>query len=252
MIGPARLSRGSGRRSNERPRHSLAEPGTPFAAFVAAHRKNLQQIASATKGDHRLGDVVNEAWMLGHELAETESGADFRDPVFCDRLLRHLYQALVRYTDLHVRHAVRLDPSNRENAADERPNLLLRKLAAADAGPLAGLLAGEDVRERAMQARNERGSLAEAWLVLLERHRDMRGVAAHLLISRSHAYRCCAWACRITTMQRPMASGMPAASQVGPWRRFRAVRVPLQYEFSFEAGLAFPDIGSPIVQAIGD
>lgn len=243
VIRPARRPRGMGRRNIDTHSHPLAEPGTPFAAFVDAHRNDLARIAHATRGEHRLDDVVNEAWMLGEELAaRSDTGAGFDDPAFCDRLLRHLYQALVRYTDVHVRRAVRLDKPTRDDDGDDRPNPLLRKLAAdGGAGPLDGLLASEHARERSARARNERGSLAEAWLVLLERYRDMRGVAAHLLISRAHAYRCCASARCITAMQRPMADGMPEVSQVGPWRRFRAVRVPYQFEFDFEAGLAFPE-----------
>lgn len=55
-------------------------------------------------------DVAQKAWLMAGPLAERRGLAlDFLDPDFQYLLLRHLYQVLVRYTDLHVHYGVRLN-----------------------------------------------------------------------------------------------------------------------------------------------
>ncbi|WIH04506.1 hypothetical protein KHF85_17275 [Xanthomonas translucens pv. graminis] len=211
----------------------------PFECFSRQRAADLKRIARATRGEHLYGDVVNEAWLMAVTLSSRHSRPmDFQDAQFQDLLLRHLYQAMVRYTELNVRHAVRLDHGTGEDADGGRAHPLMNLLSS-DGGrdPLAYL--GEN--EEAQNAHIEELSpcLAGAWLALLRSHgQRMRLVADHLLISVSYAYRCCAKASCIAGRQNAIPFRAAARAQFGPWRRYRTLRMPRQLEFDFEERLA--------------
>ena len=90
---------------------------------------------------------------------------------------------------------------------------------------------------------NAHQSLAGAYLQLLRRFDNrMAGVADHLLISVSYCYRRCAHARHLAVYQCPLpptAAADDAAFVPGAWRRFRAVRQPIQLSLEFlgDAGL---------------
>ncbi|KRG84515.1 hypothetical protein ABB34_09120 [Stenotrophomonas daejeonensis] len=208
----------------------------PFLQFLQQCGKNLQRIANATKGEYSRADVAQEAWLLAGPLAERHGlPLDFLDPGFQDLLLRHLYQALVRYTDLHVRHGLRLDHAPGDDAEEGTAHPLMNHLTS-DEGrdPLAHLLLGEE-RAGLPDIDAPHPSLAGAWLVLLQDcGQHMPSVAMRLLISVSWAYRCCAKARRLAREQHPIALTPPhSARQLGPWRKHRATRAPRQLEFDF-------------------
>lgn len=208
----------------------------PFTQFLQRQTKALRRIANATKGEHSPADVAQEAWLLAGTLAERHGLAlDFLDPDFQDLLLRHLYQALVRYTELHVRHGVRLDHAPGDDAEESTAHPLMNHLTS-DEGrdPLAHLLLGEE-RAGLPDIDAPHPSLAGAWLVLLQDcGQHMPSVAMRLLISVSWAYRCCAKARRLAREQHPIALTPPhSARQLGPWRKHRATRAPRQLEFDF-------------------
>lgn len=211
-----------------------------FAHFLDLHASDLKRIAGATRGEHAFEDVVNEAWLMAMTVsARLERPIDFHDPDFRDHLLRHLYQALVRYTELNVRHAVRLDHAPGSDAGDGEPHWLMNRLAS-DPGrdPLSQLLAAGDGAED-KDAAAARHSLAGAWVALLGLHGDrMQTVARRLLVSSSHAYRCFARALQLAGTQAsiPFAGNGPP-TQLGPWRRSRAIRIPRQLELDFSEEL---------------
>lgn len=216
-----------------RPMNATADP---FTLFLQQQAKALRRIAHATKGEHSPADVAQEAWLMAGPLAERRGLAlDFLDPDFQDLLLRHLYQALVRYTELHVRYGVRLDHAISDDAEDGAVHPLMNHLAS-DEGrdPLAHLLAAE-TRTELPDRDAPHPSLAGAWLVLLQDCRQhMPTVALRLLISVSWARRCCAKARRLAREQQAIALTPPTdASQLGPWRKHRVIRVPRQLEFDF-------------------
>ena len=159
----------------------------PFAQFLQQQAKALQRIASATKGEHSRADVAQEAWLMAGPLAARHAlTLDFLDPDFQDLLLRHLYQALVRYTELHVRYGVRLDHALGDDAEDGAAHPLMKRLTS-DEGrdPLAYLLAEEE-RAELPDKDAPHPSLAGAWSVLLQDCRQhMPTVALRLLISVS-------------------------------------------------------------------
>lgn len=179
--------------------------------------------------------------------AKRKLSLDLLDVAFQDMLIAHLYQALVRYTDLHVRHAERLDYGTHDGHGEDRPNPWSGRLVAdGGTGPLHRLLEAEAGEAMATPpGRVVRGSLGEAWIALFDRFRNMRRIAERLLISVSHAYRCCARAREVTMQQNPfvMHAG-ETLPQIGPWRRFRAERVPRQLEFDFSERLPLRDDGS--------
>ena len=211
-----------------------------FDRFCQQHSKRLRQIVRATRGEYQYGDVVNEAWLLAHQLSTRYSlEKDFLNLEFQDLLLRHLYQSLVRYTDLNVRHAMRLDHDPGQDAEDGAQHPLMNLLSS-DQGrdPLFYLIEHENAILDHSSG-EECFSLAAAWVVLLHFHEQrMHSIARRLLISASHAYHCCAKAALIATMQKAIPfKQLGTAAQLGPWRRARVIRIPQQLEFDFEEEL---------------
>lgn len=213
-----------------------------FDQFVARRKSDLERIARATKGEQQYDDVVHEAWLMAKDLAARDGVAtDFLDPVFLKTLLSHLYQKLVRYTEQNVRYASRLDHSNSPDTGEDTPHPLMNKLVG-DEGrdPLSYLQAVEDAPEPALHSQHLH-SLAGAYLTLLNRlGNHMHAVAGHLLISLSYAYRCYARARWFAARQIPLTLPMAEADFVlGPWRRSRVSRAPMQLAFDFEDTLPF-------------
>jgi hypothetical protein len=204
-----------------------------FTKFTIERRSDLIRIARHTQGEHTVGDVVNEAWLLAERFPERRCvGADFCDVVFQQTLLAHLYQRLVRYTERNIRHAVRLD----HPSCDASDTPLIDRIADPSGDPLSAAIAAQDIRSLP----NETAfSLAAAYLILLNRFDNrMRSLSNHLLISLSHAYRCCAKARWLVAHQHSLAWKPPdAETAVRPWRTFRARRTPRQLEFEFPAAL---------------
>lgn len=218
----------------------------PFQRFLREHEKSLKRIASHTRREHTYDDVVNEAWLMADTLAAREGiVVDFGDIVFQQRLLSHLYQHLVRYTELNVRRAVRLDHSPGGDADPGAAHPLSNRLTSEDSDdPLSLLLAMEAGPGPPARA-NEQHSQASIYLTLLN-HLDnrMSRVARHLLISPSYAYRRFAIARLITANQHALLFAPPAsAAALRPWRRERAERIPRQLEFDFGEGLVFRSTG---------
>ncbi|MBN8480787.1 MAG: hypothetical protein J0L88_04260 [Xanthomonadales bacterium] len=228
------------------PVHRYADAGGPFDRFIAARLSDLKRIARATRGEHRLEDVVNEAWLMAVDVAAKHKLAlDLSDAAFQNRLIAHLYQALVRYTDLHVRRAERLDHGTPDGHGEDRRNPRSGHLVAdGGTGPLHRLLEVEARDTSATAGHRVRGSLGEAWIALFDRFRSMRRIAECLLISVSHAYRCCARVREVTMQQSPFCMhAQDAPPQVGPWRRFRSERIPRQLEFDFAERLPLREGG---------
>ena len=171
-------------------------------------------------------------------LADNGRPLDLADPQDQETLIARLYQQLVRYTELNVRHAVRLDHAPGD--ADE-PHPLAHLLSAGEShDPLVALLEAEESRSRDVAEPTAGESLAGAYLHLLRRFDNrMAEVATHLLISLSYCYRRCAEARYLAAFQQPLPPEALTArgasvSIAGPWRRFRMVRVPVQLCFDFE------------------
>lgn len=207
-----------------------------FSRFLAHCHDNLKWIADATRREHRYEDVCQQAWLEARGLAdERGTSLDFLDPAFQQEVLRRLYCKLV-HGDRRFRHATRLDHGFEGD--DVHP---LARILASDDGrdPLAELLDAECAAEPPDEDRLPL-SLALAWVLLLRRHACMRSVATRLLISVSHAYRCCAKARWLATCQHPIPlepAARHATPQLGPWRQRRAIRIPQQLAFDFDERL---------------
>ncbi|PNS09029.1 hypothetical protein [Solilutibacter silvestris] len=208
----------------------------PFESFVGRRQNALKRIARATSGEHQYEDVVNEAWLMAGTISERYGlELDFADAEFQQVLISHLYQSLVRYTERIVRGAVRLDHSPSGESGGNKPNLLMNRLASNDGrDPLSHLLIDETVSTQPDDG-GWHPSLAGAWIRLLRRHEGrMRYVASRLLVSIPHAYACCAKARWLATVQHPIPFDPRAMeTQLGPWRRKRAIRIQRQLEFDF-------------------
>lgn len=205
-----------------------------FDAFLRDCRADLMRISRHSRGEHELGDVCSEAWVMAATLAVRQSlEPDFSDPAFRQTLLARLYQKLVRYQELNVRHAVRLDHAPPGSDEPDAPHPLLSTLASGDE-PLAALLAAEEA-SRKSSGDEWHYSLANAYVTLLEHFdRKMSLVADHLLISTASAYQRCREAFELARRQTSLHLAMPArVSGLRPWRRYRPFREPRQLEFDF-------------------
>lgn len=201
-----------------------------FEQFVRQRLANLRRIAYETRGEYQLADVENVAWLMAHDM-RTAKGIpiDFLDRDDQQLLLSYVYQELVCYSETQVRHAIRLD-HDRTDDEDEHP--LIHTLVN-DGGrdPLADLLAREAVQQ-AQQA-DGGNSLAAAYASLLDRFGNkVRVVADFLLVSVSTVRRHYTRAIQLARHQVPLPLGHVDASRfrLGPWRRFRFQRIPVQLE----------------------
>ncbi|MGJ7541510.1 hypothetical protein [Variovorax sp. LT1R16] len=212
-------------------------PDDAFERFAAQRKKDLQRIARHTGGEHQLGDVVHEAWIMAYSLRLPDGSALNLAKTACqEKLLSHLYQHLVRYTEQNVRRAVRLDHAPKGSGQDDDAHPLTYLLASNEGRDALGEMLEQEATLALDAALDAHGSLAAAYVRLLQ-HFDnrMSAVADHLLISTSYAYRCCAqarWlAVHMAYIPVPTTRGRLVP---GPWRRFRLRRSQVQLEFDFD------------------
>lgn len=91
-----------------------------FERFVAERQRDLQRISRHTRSEYSLTEVINEAWIEAATLQRKGHRIDLACQPSQDLLISHLYQRLVRYTDLKVRYGMRLDhaaPGDAEGAS---------------------------------------------------------------------------------------------------------------------------------------
>lgn len=222
-----------------------------FGRFVVQCAPDLRRVARGTQGEQQLDDVVSEAWMLASCGATHRAAAkkgihpDIECPAFQQLLLAHLYQALVRYTELHVRHAVRLDHAAPGSEQSDDCHPLMRTIVSDDGrDPLALLIAHETASMNEFDV-DLHSSLAGAYVHLLRRFGNaMQAVAEHLMISLSYAYQRCAHARLLAVHQCALPLSSPHASFTpGPWRHFKLIRPHLQLPLDFDHDLSFAATG---------
>ncbi|RST45401.1 hypothetical protein EJI00_24060 [Variovorax sp. DXTD-1] len=207
-----------------------------FTQFLTLRRRDLQRISRHTRGESSLGDVQTEAWLMVDTLARKGVVIDLLESEQQSLLIAHLYQHLVRYTELQVRHAVRLDHAF-DGAEGEAHPLMYLLAAEQHYDPVVALMEAED---QAQAARDDEPaahqSLAGAYLHLLRRFDNrMRDVADHLMISVSYCYQRCAHARCLAVHQQALPSTANGTTFVpGAWRRFRIWRMPIQLAFDFD------------------
>lgn len=210
-----------------------------FARFAATNRSAFRRISRATQGEQSPEDVENEAFILAAELISKGAALDLDDRSHQDLVIRHLYQALVRYTELNVRHAVRLDHSPCGEEDEAHP--LMNKLAAAEEfDPAVSVARSQDEAMGDQQEPTPHESLAGAYVHLLRMFDNrMPRVAEHLLLSVSHSYRRVAQAKVLAALQRSLMEACRRREDAfvpKAWRRFKLKRAPEQLAFDFEAG----------------
>lgn len=205
-----------------------------FDYFVRERQSDLKRIARHTRGEYQFDDVKSEAWVMAQEICATKNiPIRFSDPEYQELLLAYVYQALVRYTETQVRHAIRLDHGRADDDEGEHP--LMRTLVS-DGGrnPLTELLA----REIAMEAEtlDADSSLAAAYADLLHQFDNkLQAVADFLLISISEFRRHYAMAKWLVQHQLsiPLSHRDGSRFRLRPWRRSRFQREPVQLELPF-------------------
>lgn len=207
-----------------------------FQRFAAEKKKDLQRIARATRGEHTFEDVVHEAWFEAWTLQAAEgTPLDLSDADCQRKLLSHLYQRLVRYTELNVRHAVRLDHAPKGSGDEGDAHPLSYLLVSNDGRDPLGELIEQEADAALECGLHAHGSLAAAYVYLLRQFDNrMSNVADHLRISLSYAYQRCAHARRLAA--HVMHIPIPAIEGFTPmpWRRFRLRRPHTQMAFNFD------------------
>ncbi|MGW8309037.1 MAG: hypothetical protein ACWGIK_25045 [Achromobacter pulmonis] len=206
-----------------------------FESFLRSCHGAIRRIAAHTRGEHSVSDVEGEAWFLVEEL-RLEKGLEpaFECPQYQEKIVSYLYQKLVRYTDLNVRRAIRLDHAP-DGVEEGGQHPLLAKLAA-DAGlePLAILMARENSVSTGSTEPCPHESPAAAYLRLLQRFDNkMLEVAAYLLISRSWCYHRVNEALTLAKRQWPLpkeALAVAEGFEPRSWRKFRSVKSWRQLE----------------------
>lgn len=212
-----------------------------FIRFLKSHTRDWRRISRHTRGEHSPEDVQSEAWLMLATLRDKGMTLDLREPDHQSLLISHLYQHLVRYTELNVRHAVRLDHAPQGEDGQAHP---LSYLLAADAhyDPVVSLIHAEDQKQQAQENDLSAHQSAAAAYLCLIRHFDnrMAAVASHLMISLSYCYQRCAHARLLAIHQE----ALPAAAMAkdpsfmpGAWRNYKLFRTPIQLSFDFDADM---------------
>lgn len=210
-----------------------------FEQFTVQRKRDLQRIARATRGEHQLADVIGEAWLMASMLHGDDGVVlDLANAVGQDKLISHLYQHLVRYTEQNVRRAVRLDHAPQGASNDDVHPLTYLLVSDEGRDPLHAMLEREAAVNLDTKL-DEHGSLAAAYVHLLNRFGNhMASVAEHLLISTSYAYKRCKQAQQLTMRLLHIPVPVPNDKHpLGPWWRFRLYRVPVQLSFDFDEEL---------------
>lgn len=212
-----------------------------FIRFLAERKKDLQRISGHTRGECSLGDVQSEAWLMLMEMQAKGIALNLRDLGHQNLLISHLYQHMVRYTELNVRNAVRLDHAPNGDA-DELHTLAHLLAAAPEYDPAVAVAAHQEHALTAIAEPGPHHSLASAWVALLRMFDNcMADVAKHLLISRSYCYERSSYAKVLAIHQ----TSLPAAADEPdfapkPWRRYRLMRPHVQIVLNFGEVEALP------------
>lgn len=210
-----------------------------FTQFIRSHQQDWRRISRHTRGEHSPEDVQTEAWLMLATLRDKGITLDLQTSDHQSLLISHLYQHLVRYTELNVRNAIRLDHAPNGEDGEVHP---LAHLLAADAhyDPVVALMHAEDRRQSALELNlSAHQSMATAYLYLLRYFNNrMVAVADHLMISLSYCYRRCAHARLLAIHQEALPTAAMATDPdfvPGAWRRFRLLRAPVQLSFDFDS-----------------
>lgn len=212
-----------------------------FIRFLRSHQQDWRRISRHTRGEHSPEDVQAEAWLMLATLRNKGITIDLDVPDHQSLLISHLYQHLVRYTELNVRNAVRLDHAPNGEEGETHP---LAHLLAADAhyDPVVALMHAEDQGQSALDRDlSAHQSMAAAYLYLLRSfNNQMVAVADHLMISLSYCYRRCKHARLLAIHQEALPASAMASDPdfvPGVWRRFRLSRAPIQLSFDFDSDM---------------
>lgn len=212
-----------------------------FTRFLRSHQQDWRRISRHTLGEHSPEDVQAEAWLMLATLRDKGITIDLDVLDHQSLLISHLYQHLVRYTELNVRNAVRLDHAPDGEEGEAHP---LAHLLAADEhyDPVVALMHAEDHGHSALEGDpGAHQSMAAAYLYLLRFfNNQMVAVADHLMISLSYCYRRCKHARLLAEHQQALPAAAMAADPdfiPGAWRRFRLARAPVQLSFDFDSDM---------------
>lgn len=196
-----------------------------FEQFVQQRRRSLSRIVRETHGEYQFNDVVNEAWLMACYLASRKHlTIDFLDKRFQGILIAFLGKRLIAFQEKKIRNGVR--PDHAPPGSDEDSGDTWDRFEADDSQTPETLLLRAEAEHITENRLATHPCLTAAYLRLLE-HFDnrMQAVADHLLISKSHAYRCRAKARRRESTQNHFDWPCTEETLPRPWRRFKIHRL---------------------------
>ena len=208
-----------------------------YERFVRDCRKSIARIARSTGGEHSIGDVSNELWLMALEVEDRYTiEFNFDNPEHRDLVLKFTYQKLVKYAETTVRYAKSMDCPWSESEAN-----LYERLPSGNGVPDEFVRSEREQRE-AYKLSEQGMSLGNAWLLVLELNGNrMLTVARFLKLSRSQGYRRFQKVRILADCQRPLPldPGGRGNEVVRPWRKFKCYRTPEQLVLPFETGFDF-------------
>lgn len=78
--------------------------------FVETGRGDLRRIATRTRGEMSIDDLVSESWLIAIEIGQRRGWTfDFRDEYDQDTLFAGMHNRFVKYAEKAIRHAIKLD-----------------------------------------------------------------------------------------------------------------------------------------------
>lgn len=184
-----------------------------FKLFTHERRAELQRIAYSTNGEQELSDIISQAWVMSEDMITTGS-AEMRGTQFQDRLLQELRNYFHDSSSYQRRYrTIRLDVNEYDDDTLE-PHPLMRVLTSSSPDPLEQIIDEEEPGDEAKPGEIEMEyvhSLAGAYGKLLcFFDRNIRKLAAHLLISVAQARRRCDYVRLLAANQRPLPYALPS------------------------------------------
>ncbi len=142
----------------------------------------LRRIVWATRGEVQAGDVESEAWLIATDIgAKRGRPMDLQAPEDQETLLGALYNRLVKFTERHLRYAVKLDTDWDKEDSTSHGAVLSELLAAPAMSDPAIRALQEEQGHALVDAVRHSYSEASAYVLLLIRFEwDAPELAVHL------------------------------------------------------------------------
>lgn len=156
-------------------------------AFLNTRRSDLRRIASSSRGDYTIDDVFSEAWLVSDDIRRKRGFAvDFSNHDDQETVLSWLYSKLVRFSEKHIRFAVKLDKDWDSEDSELSINRLARLLSAPEHFDPSICMELKQEHADPLELTKHSYSQASAYVILLERFNwELESLSEHLQLVAS-------------------------------------------------------------------